>query len=135
MNEWLIEFTAPCKPWSTNERLHWAESSRRVKSFRSAACKAASCQVDGELPPCTVEISIPFERKARRDPSNYVGTVLKATVDGLGPEVCRLNKKGELMLSPGAGLWPDDNPTWVTIVEPVLAIRKDGLVVVSLKER
>lgn len=63
----------------------------------------------GPQPPSIVEIAIPFERNVRRYPTNYVGTVVKAVVDGLV----------------SAGLWSDDTPEFVTVVQPMLEIGSD----------
>jgi hypothetical protein len=58
--------------------------------------------------PCTVTVHLGFHTNRRRDPHNYVGTVCKWIVDGL------------VM----AGLWPDDNPEYVSLAEPVLVVHK-----------
>lgn len=68
--------------------------------------------------PCRVKVTIPFPQRRRRDPSNYIGTVVKAIVDGL-------------VL---VGVWPDDTPDWVEVVEPVLRIGGQ-LTEVLLEER
>jgi Holliday junction resolvase RusA-like endonuclease len=48
---------------------------------------------------------LPFDRAARRDPSNYLPAV-KALVDGLVD----------------AELWPDDTPDYVSVAEPILKV-------------
>ena len=47
---------------------------------------------------------------------NYVGTVVKAIVDGMVD----------------AGCWPDDTAEWVEIRQPVLVVGGDGLVTVRI---
>lgn len=69
------------------------------------------------LPACTVHVTIPFTTNRRRDPHNYTGTVVKPIVDGLVD----------------ARLWPDDNPDWVTVLDPTCAV--GGLVVVTVTPR
>ena len=69
--------------------------------------------------PSTVEVFIPFTTNRRRDPHNYVGTVVKWIIDGLVY----------------AGAWPDDTPEWVTVLEPVLVKYPDLLVKVEIKPR
>lgn len=54
--------------------------------------------------PTLVRFVFPVPDKRRRDPSNLVGTVVKWCVDGL--------VRG--------GVWPDDDPRFVTILEPLL---------------
>ena len=67
--------------------------------------------------PCTVHVTIPFLIRRGRDPHNYVGTVCKALVDQLVMQ----------------GVWPDDTPQWVTVVEPTLV--KGSEVIVRLVPR
>lgn len=52
--------------------------------------------------PCDVQVVLGFHTNRRRDPHNYIGTVVKSLIDGL-------------VL---AGVWPDDNPEYVTVLEP-----------------
>jgi Holliday junction resolvase RusA-like endonuclease len=113
-----IHFTAPTNPWSLNaERsMHWATRARHIKAWRTVARHAASLAPElRELGPCQVTVHLSFPRRARRDPSNYLPPC-KAAIDGLVD----------------AGLWPDDNADWVTVAEPVLEIRDDGMVRVVL---
>lgn len=56
--------------------------------------------------PCLVVVELGFHTNRRRDPHNYIGTVCKSLIDGL-------------VL---AGLWPDDNPEWITVREPILTV-------------
>jgi hypothetical protein len=107
-SEWLLEFDiGRWKPWSVNEltnsRQGHAIRSKQKRWWRDAG-EAAGMTIAGRpLPPCTVQVAIPFRTNQRRDPHNYVGTVVKAIVDGLVR----------------AGVWPDDNPDWVTVLEPI----------------
>lgn len=52
--------------------------------------------------PCQVRVVIQFRTNHKRDPHNYVGTVVKSIIDGL-------------VL---ANVWPDDNSMWVEVLEP-----------------
>lgn len=112
-----LSFAPPSPPWSINaERTkHWSWRARHVKWWRSAAAGAAWVANAGPQPPSTVHVSLPFERAARRDPSNYLPPV-KALIDGL--------------VDPG-GMWPDDTPEYVAVAEPELAVGS-GLVVVRI---
>lgn len=99
---------APAKPLSLNEMngMHWADRRRRTDPWKALALYTAmqanlAAVVNGE--PCCVTVRIPVQGRYRRDPHNYV-PVAKAVVDGLVK----------------AGVWPDDNPTFVTVMEPVL---------------
>jgi hypothetical protein len=132
VNVWTVEFIAPTAPWSVNARMHHMSEHRIARQWRETAARSARFQLGFgvTLPACEVHVAIPFPRAGRRDPHNYVGTVVKRIVDGLGPELVR--RTG---VSPGAGLWPDDTPEWVTVIEPSLAVRPDRLVVVTLTER
>lgn len=134
---WTIEFKHPpgIPPWSVNQKLHWAQRAEKVRAWRAASCAAAQKQVGQELPPCLVQVELPFERAARRDAHNYSSTVVKAVVDGLCQPFTRTSRKGELVYSPGAGLFQDDTPEFVRCLDPLLTVRDDGLVVVTLFER
>ena len=105
-----IEFRTPSRMLSSNERVHFMSKARITKSWRDAACYAAIAATPGQraraLPPCRVRVSLPVPDRRRRDPSNYVGTVVKALVDGLVD----------------AGLWQDDTPDFVEIVQPLLIV-------------
>ncbi len=56
--------------------------------------------------PCHVMLELAFRQNRKRDPHNYVSTVTKWAIDGL-------------VL---AGLWPDDNPEYVTVYEPKFVV-------------
>ena len=56
------------------------------------------------LPACTLDWAFYFNTNRRRDPDNYVAT-RKPVLDTMVRE---------------GGLWPDDNPTWVSNLEPRL---------------
>jgi hypothetical protein len=109
----LIEFRAPDRLMSLNDRLHWSTRSTRTRQWRIAALMAA---VDARnrdrwtlpLAPSVVAVGLPVATNTRRDPSNYIATV-KPIVDGLVQ----------------AGLWPDDTLEWVTTVEPLLLRRAE----------
>ena len=106
-----IELVAPPKPWSTNDdrKLHWAPRKRLVDAWHEATHYAwltipHGVRDEWKGRPCTVRMRIPFPTKRRRDPSNYVGTIVKACVDQLTRD----------------GLWPDDTDEWVTVLQPDL---------------
>ncbi len=54
--------------------------------------------------PCLVRFAFPVPDERRRDPANLVGTVVKWAVDGLVI----------------GGVWPDDSPEFVSVLEPLL---------------
>jgi crossover junction endodeoxyribonuclease RusA len=100
-----ITFRAPAEWLTLNQRLHWADRARRVKSWRRAAALHARKTRPG-AGPCALEMLPSFVRVTfgvrdpgrRRDPHNYMPTV-KAIIDGLVD----------------AGVWPDDTAEWVTV--------------------
>lgn len=93
-------FPPPHKVWSINERIHWAERSRRVRAWEHAAYMAARQDRISDLPGrWEVTLRLPFATLRRRDPHNYTGTVVKAVIDGLVR----------------AKVWPDDTPEHVTV--------------------
>jgi hypothetical protein len=118
--ELTLTFPAPRKPLSINKAhtMHWAARRRETDPWRDmclivarAAC-AAYARHHGQvwpIQPVDIRLDLPFRDAQRRDPHNYVGTVVKAAVDGL--------VRG--------GIVPDDNAEWATILEPTLSIQRD----------
>lgn len=107
-SEWLLSFHVPDKArvWSINERIHWRTRSALAGAWRHAAAEAAGPVTLGPGR-WYVQLSLPFRRAApRRDPHNFVGTVVKAVIDGLTD----------------AGLWADDTPEFVVNGDPILRV-------------
>lgn len=113
-----LYFDPACAPWSINQERtkHWSWRSKRVRWWRDTANVWARKAQHGAQPPAVIHVTLPFDRGARRDPSNYLPAV-KAIIDGLVD----------------AGLWPDDTPEWVTVAEPSLAV--GGNVIVTITPR
>lgn len=109
-------FMAPTLPLSINKAhsLHWSARRRQTNPWRDFATMMTRTWRLGvwkgwEAQPVTVQLALEFRTGARRDPHNYVGTTVKAFVDGLV----------------SGGLIPDDTPEWATILEPVLEVQPD----------
>lgn len=117
-----LRFPPPTLPWSVNAVPGSVRAkialSKRKQAWRDAAYYTAYAKNLRAVPPSNVRVSIPFTTTRRRDPHNYVGTVVKAVIDGL-------------VL---AKVWPDDNPEWVTVLEPELVVGS-GEVVVTIEPR
>lgn len=118
----ILTFKAPNRPLSINEsnRMHWAQRSRRLKPWRQIAeVEARNSYKQPKTPvPIHVKISLPFDRKARRDGHNYGSTNAKSVIDGLV----------------AAGIVPDDTPDWVTLADPVLQVCPEGWVHIEITE-
>lgn len=109
-----ITFPTVGRALSTNQAnsMHWAARRRALEpwregvmyAWRAMRSKPGVKEIVGI--PCNIQVHLPFPDNRRRDPSNYVGTVVKAIVDQLVQE----------------GLWPDDDPEYVTVMEPVVII-------------
>lgn len=104
---------------STNEAnsIHWAVRRNMLESWRTEVGWAWKRLPAGEREtiigvPCSVAVTIPFRDTRRRDPSNYVATVVKAMVDQLVQQ----------------GVWPDDNTDWITVIEPI-CVKGDEVIV------
>lgn len=114
-----LAFTAPTYPVSINDTKgrHWSWSRARLDPWKDQAWVAAhnwrirSYKRGYQARPITVQVVIPFRQGRRRDPHNYTGTVVKAVVDGLVR----------------AAIVPDDNPRWVSVLEPELLVVSDPL--------
>ena len=96
-----LTFTIPHDEWlSSNQRLHWAAKSKRVKWLRSEAFEFAAYLLDPGIKPrahpvkITAHIGYPSSGKA--DPNNAAPTT-KALIDGLVE----------------AGMFVDDSHEWV----------------------
>lgn len=113
-----FSFPLPATPLTMNQRLHWRPRNALTVAWRgdTAWHAIAKCERTA-LPPCTVDIAIPVRGAKRRDPHNWTPTC-KAVVDGLVD----------------ARWWPDDNSTWVTVLEPTLVVGGD-VVTVTARER
>lgn len=122
MTDTVISFPAPAPLLNMNQRLHWTVQRRRAREWRTAATVAALQQLGPgptriARPPSYVTVTLPVRDRRRRDPANFF-PVTKHCVDGLV----------------SAGVWPDDDPTWVTVIEPVLAVGAH-LVTITLTPR
>lgn len=95
-------------PWKDSTKEAWSQKSRteRNKIKKLILEKGAN-----------VLVVLPFERKSRRDPHNYVGTNVKTIIDALTIKTDR--KTGKVVWD---GAWPDDTPEWVTVLEPELVV-------------
>lgn len=91
-----LTFTIPANLWlSHNQRLHWAEKSRRTKALRSLGFATARAEKVRDVGTCHVAAFIGYPRNGKADPAN--AAVIKPLIDGLVD----------------AGVWPDDDHTHV----------------------
>lgn len=97
--------------------MHWTSRHGKSKLWKESAFWMAKQAGWRDLAPSIVTATIPFDVDRRRDPHNYVGTCLKAIVDGLVLARC----------------WPDDTSEYVRTLEPLLVV--GGPVVVEVTER
>lgn len=116
--ELVLTFSAPTPPLSINKAhsLHWAARRKQTDPWRDTAiivtrqARMQKARWWAAFPqPVTIQMDLPFRTGVRKDPHNYVGTVVKATVDGLVT----------------GGLIPDDTPEWATILEPTISVQRD----------
>ena len=119
----MIGFKPLAEVWSENRAGSWRKNMRLHEEWARGVgweWKRLPQDVRGRwrAVPAVVWVTLTFREKRRRDPHNYVGTVVKALVDGLVR----------------VGVWPDDTPEWVTVAEPVLRIG-DPWVEIQLEER
>lgn len=124
-----LRFPSPADPLSENDSrsLHWAARARRTKPWHTMALLATRRALAGRRiappVPVTIQVALPFRMARGRDPHNYVGTTIKAIVDGVKD----------------AGLIPDDTPEWATVLEPTVDIQRDKtrplMATVTIKRR
>ena len=91
------------KPLSLNGREHWRVKALRVKEVRNAAALLTRAAAVPALQHISVELHYTPRDKRRRDPLNLVAT-LKPIEDGIVD----------------AGVIPDDIPTYLTSVMPII---------------
>lgn len=113
---------APAKPLSLNEerRLHWRDRTARTDPWRDLTilmARQARLARAVLAAPATVTVVIPVADHRRRDPSNYY-PVVKACVDGLVK----------------AGVWPDDDPRYLKVTEPVLTLDPAASIRIELRD-
>lgn len=113
---------APAKPLSLNEerRLHWRARSARTAPWRDLTIlMARQARLARAIlaTPATVTVVIPVADHRRRDPANYY-PVVKACIDGLV----------------AADVWPDDDPRYVRVNEPVLTRDPNACIRIELRE-
>lgn len=122
-----LRFPAPktYKPWSVNEltetRRGAAIRTKQKHAWRDAMIEAIDYATfpRSVIPEqATVRVHIPFKTNRRRDPHNYVGTVVKVLVDA--------------MVKHG-GFWPDDNDRYLTIIDPVLYVGTDVIIEIEAR--
>lgn len=121
-----FNFEPPDKVWTINEKPHWSIAASMKSSWRSAgAVYGRKARIDAKLPRPSfcdgvrVQVYLPFRTKRQRDAHNYTGTVVKAIIDGLRD----------------AGLFPDDTPEYVTVMDPILDVGGENLVTVEITRR
>lgn len=95
MSEALV-IDVPAALWlSHNKKLHWAETARRTKALRALAYVEARKVGIPALGTTHVAAFIGYPRNGKADPAN--AAVVKPLIDGLVD----------------AGVWPDDDSTYV----------------------
>lgn len=110
-----LRFVPPAARINANDRHHHHERAALTRAWRETAGWAALAQLAGPERAhrrSTVRVFFPVRDRRRRDPSNWMPTV-KAIIDGLVD----------------SGLWPDDNPEWVEVLEPRFHVAHDEVVV------
>lgn len=123
MKEYTIVFQQPNKPLSLNQiyTMHWAVRKRHFAPWATELKIAYSKLIAREVIPLgamDLEFTFTFNKNARRDPHNYIGTV-KKLIDVLIDE----------------GLAPDDTHEWISVAEPILRIDKDNLCLIKIRMR
>lgn len=80
----------------------WQRYHLWAKQWKNSAAEMARKHHLAGIGPAKVAVAFEVNRSVRRDPHNYMSTVCKHIIDGLVV----------------AGVWPDDNPRWLTLREP-----------------
>ena len=117
----MIRFRSP-GVWSINERIHWAERARRTADWRTISrlellnvLRRTGKPAPGRW---SVSVELPFTTRRRRDAHNFIGTCVKAIVDGLVD----------------GGLIPDDTDEFIEVIEPTLTTGSTVTVTLTPRE-
>lgn len=113
-----LRFARPGPLMSMNDREHWRAHAAAVKTWRHAAWVSTFGTDTKPLGPSVVRVWLPVKDARKRDPHNYYPTV-KAIVDGLVD----------------GSMFVDDSSEHVTTIEPVLQVRRDDVVTVTIEDR
>jgi hypothetical protein len=100
--------------------MHWAVKRKRLEPWRVillATIKAQEIQAINE--PVNIKVSLSFKKKVRRDPHNYVGTVVKKIVDTIVE----------------SGIIPDDTAEYVTVIDPEILINDSNQAIIIIESR
>jgi crossover junction endodeoxyribonuclease RusA len=115
-------FLGPATRLTMNDRLHWARKAGLTSLWRQTAHHYANYNRHRfPDPPVPSNVLVTFEVSdpgRRRDPFNWAPTS-KAILDGITD----------------AGIWPDDNSRWVTVIEPRFVKGRPGYVQVDISPR
>lgn len=107
-----FDLGAPLGDLVSSNRYHgqyWGATHANKVAWRDGVATLARAEKISKavkLRPAQVRFTFPVPDRRHRDPSNYVGTVVKWCVDGLVI----------------AGTWPHDGPEWVRVLEPILEL-------------
>jgi hypothetical protein len=120
----MIEIKIPqlTHPLSINEanRMHWAAKRRRLEPWRIILLATIKAQnIEPITEPVNIKVSLSFKRKVRRDPHNYVGTVVKKIVDTIVE----------------SGIIPDDTAEYVTVIDPKILINDSNEAIIIIESR
>lgn len=125
----VLSFPLPGDPPSINKmprsrggQIGWSKKRQAWRDCARVTAEEAMAEepaMFAHLPPSTIQVKIPFDQERTRDPHNYTSTCVKWIVDGL-------------VL---AGLWADDNPAYLTILDPILAVDHSYEVSVTIEPR
>ena len=138
---WTLSVPAPTKMLSANSRIHHLTASRSRKAWREAAFTyAQQAKLPTGLDRVRIDVALHHTVSRDRDDANWHPYVLKPIVDGLGPQMVRRKRNGDMQVDVGYGLIPDDTPAHLDGPFPVLGekvSRKDypfGLTVVTITD-
>ena len=81
---------------TANWRLHWAARARMARTIRAQACAAARRSLTPVARPVLITIEVTYPVAGRHDPANWADWA-KHAIDGITD----------------AGIWPDDDASWV----------------------
>ena len=106
-----IEFTFPAQHLSMNDRMHWRDAKRLRDAWFDKCLLVARAAGWRDLPPSNVQVT--YTGIMVSDPENLAPTT-KSLIDALAT--------GRNPKRQGAGLWPDDDDRYVTVL-PNIVVR------------
>lgn len=118
----ILRFPVPDEPVGVNKSprsrggaIGWGKKRQKWRDTAYAYALDHPAAPSWPMGESYVQVTIPFAMQRARDPHNFTGSVVKWIIDGMVR----------------AGVWLDDGPDYVTVLDPILVVGNEVVVCVS----